>query len=331
MLMSMTEGDAPARDDAYSVRHVARLLDVPEHRLRYWSQSGFISPSVRRGGRVFYSFRDLIELKVAKALLESGMPLRRVRRSLGALGRRLPEAQHMLSSLRIRCEGDELVVEHAEGAYEAESGQLVLDFDTSNLQKEAAEVYALPWVGDDSKMPAPSTAYGWFLRGCELEAQWDGSPVDQAGFEAAREAYEQALSLDPELAAAWTNLGSMFAEMGADDEARHHFAQALRCDPMQAEAQMNLAELHLRDGDSDAAIDAYRKVLSMAPDNFEAHYGLARALLDVGGKVQAVAHLQRFCEGAGGAANDDGDPELQARVDAAHAVLTKLEAELRES
>lgn len=330
MQMVTTQGDATARDDAYSVRHVARLLDVPEHRLRYWSQSGFISPSVRRGGRVFYSFRDLIELKVAKALLESGMPLRRVRRSLGALGRRLPEAKHMLASLRIRCEGDELVVEHVQGDYEAESGQMVLDFETENLQKQAAEVHELPWVSDESARPAPTTAYGWFLLGCELEAQWDGSPVDQPGFEAARTAYEASLELDPELAAAWTNLGSMFAEMGADEEARSHFLQALRCDPMQSEAQMNLAELCLRDGEADAAIDGYRKVLAMAPDNFEAHYGLARALLDVGGKFQAAAHLKRFCEGAGGAANDDGDPDLQGRVDAARAVLSKLEAELAE-
>jgi len=331
MLMSMTEGDAAARDDAYSVRHVARLLELPEHRLRYWSQTGFISPSVRRGGRVFYSFRDLIELKVAKALLESGMPLRRVRRSLGALGRRLPEAKHMLASLRIRCVGDELVVEHAQGTYEAESGQMMLDFDTQHLHREAAEVHALPWVGDQADRPEPTTAYGWFLEGCELEAQWDGSPVDQAGFEVARSAYESALQLDPELAAAWTNLGSMFAEIGGDDEARQHFSQALRCDPLQAEAQMNLAELDLRDGDADAAIDGYRKVLSMAPDNFEAHYGLARALLEVGGKVQAIAHLQRFCDGASGAANDDGDPDLQGRVEAALAVLTNLEAELRDS
>jgi tetratricopeptide (TPR) repeat protein len=243
----------------------------------------------------------------------------------------LPEAKHMLASLRIRCEGDELVVEHAQGDYEAESGQMVLDFDTEHLHREAAEVHALPWVADGAERPEPTTAYGWFLRGCELESQWDGSPVDQAGFESARAAYEEALHLDPELAAAWTNLGSMFAEMGADDEARTHFGQAVRCDPLQAEAHMNLAELSLREGDADGAIVGYRKVLSMAPDSFEAHYGLARSLLEVGGKVQAAAHLRRFCEEGGGAANDDGDSELQARIEAARTVLTRLEAELRES
>ncbi len=324
MQMASTIDDAGGRDDAYSVRQVARLLDVPEHRLRYWSQSGFISPSVRRGGRVFYSFRDLIELKVAKALLESGMPLRRVRRSLGALERRLPEAKNMLASVRIRCEGDELVVEHAEGDYEAESGQMVLDFEVENLRQEAAMVHALPWVSDGDGGAEPTTAYGWFLHGCELEEQWDGSPVDQPGFEAARAAYEEALRLDPELAAAWTNLGSMFAEVGAFDQARQHFAEAVQLDPQQPEAHVNLAELHLREGDADAAIAGYRQVLSMAPDNLEAHYGLARSLLDVGGKVQAAAHLRRFCDGVVG----DADPELGARREAALAVLSKLESEL---
>ncbi len=326
MVSTPREADPPAHEDAYTVRHVARLFDLPEHRLRYWSQSGFISPSVRKGGRVYYSFRDLIELKVAKALLDAGMPLRRVRRSLAALGRRLPEAKNMLSSVRIRCEGDEMVVEHAEGRYEAESGQMVLDFEVANLHREAAEVHALPWVGDADI--EPTTAYGWFLRGCELESQWDGSPVDQAGFEAARAAYEEALSLDADLAAAWTNLGSMYAETDALDEARHHFAQALRCDPQQPEAHVNLAELSLREGDCEAAIAGYRQVLKMAPDSIEAHYGLARALLEVGGKMQALAHLQRFCDGAKRQVDYEADTELSARRDAAQAVIDRLRTEL---
>lgn len=323
--MAAPEPAAAGPDDAYSVRDVSRLLTLPEHRLRYWRQSGFISPSIRRGTRVFYSFRDLIELKVAKALLESGMPLRRVRRSLGALERRLPTAKNMLATVRIRCEGEELVVEHTDGPYEAESGQMVLDFDVARLHREAAQVHALPWVDGGNR--EPTTAYGWFLRGCELESQWGGSPVDQAGFEAAREAYEQALELDPNLAAACTNLGTMFAELGHHDEARDHYDAALRIDPQQVEVQINLAELSLREGESQDAIEAYRHVLASAPDNPEAHYGLARALLAIGGKEQAAAHLQRFCEGAAASS----EPDLAERRDAAAAVLAKLQAELERS
>lgn len=328
MLMTATATQPEVGDStesAYSVRQVANLLGVPQRRLRYWSQTGFISPSVRNGGRLFYSFRDLIAVKVAKALLDGGVPLRRVRRSLKALSRRLPDEGVSLAALRVRSQGDQVVVEHAEGSFEAATGQLVLDFDTARLRDEAAAVLELPWVTTENT--EPTTAYAWFQHGCDLEDEWSGSPVDLEGFEAAKHAYEQALSLDPELAAAWTNLGSMLAELGRDEEARHHFEQALRCDPDQPEAHCNVAELALRTGDLDNAIARYRQVLQLSPEWAEAHYGLARALLEVGGKAQALAHLQRFC-GAVEREAGEPSPEVAARRDSALDVIAKLEREL---
>lgn len=317
----ITEGSLTATTgDAYTVRQVARLFDLPERKLRYWSQTGFIKPSVRDEGRSFYSFRDLIAVKVAKALLDAGVPLRRVRRSLTALADTLPEVASALSSLRIQCQNDRVIVEHAEGKFEAATGQLVLDFEVAALEREAADVLALPWVETERQ---PETAYEWFLRGNELEDQWGGSPVDTEGFEAARQAYVRALDLDPELAAAWTNLGSMMAEIGDFDAAREYYARALKIDPDQPEAQCNLAELALRDGDPDVAIAAYRQVLRLQPDWIEGHYGLARALLEVGGKAQALAHLERFC-----AAVQGGDEDLQARRASALEVIERLRAEL---
>ena len=35
----------------YSFGAAARILDIPEAKLRYWSQSGFVGPSLRRGPR----------------------------------------------------------------------------------------------------------------------------------------------------------------------------------------------------------------------------------------------------------------------------------------
>jgi tetratricopeptide (TPR) repeat protein len=321
MVATAPEGSLPATaGDAYTVRQVARLFDLPERKLRYWSQTGFIKPSVRDAERSFYSFRDLIAVKVAKALLDAGVPLRRVRRSLSALAEMLPDVSSALSALRIQCQGDRVIVEHADGAFEAATGQLVLDFDVATLEREVANVLALPWV--DAEQSRPETAYEWFLRGNELEEQWGGAPVDTVGFEAARQAYARALELDPELAAAWTNLGSMLAEVGEFAPAREHFERALQIDPDQPEAQCNLAEIALRDGETDVAIVAYRGVLRLHPDWIEAHYGLARALLEVGGKAQALAHLERFCAAA------SGDPELQERRESALEVIGRLRAEL---
>src|SRR5690606_23744986 len=128
-----------------------------------------------------------------------------------ALRRSLPGVDEPLSDLRIRCEDDRVVVHDGTRSFEA-SGQLVLDFDLDGLRRRIAEVHALPWVEDDLPDPdeiVPRTAYDWFLHACELEADWGGAPADTVGFAAAKEAYETALDLDPALAAAWTNLGSM--------------------------------------------------------------------------------------------------------------------------
>jgi DNA-binding transcriptional MerR regulator len=322
---------AASADDegSYSVREVARLFEVPEHRLRYWSQTGFLVPSLRRGERRHYSFRDLIAVKVAKGLLESGLPLRRVRRQLEALRTTLPRVRTPLHELRIRCEHDRVVVDDVAHCFEAASGQLVLDFEVSALRDHAAQVLALPWVEDDAEgSDEPRTAYEWFLFAQELEDEWGGSPADTEGLMRARHAYEAALELDPGLAAAWTNLGGLLAAIGEPEEAAEHFEQALRHDPDQDAARLNLAALALQGRRTKEAVVAYRELLRRDPDCLEAHYGLARALLQQGGKGEALAHLERFRAAVDRLPADERNPELQARREQAGEVIGTLRGEL---
>ena len=42
---------ASAVEQEYTFATVSRILGVPEPKLRYWSQSGFVGPSRRRGAR----------------------------------------------------------------------------------------------------------------------------------------------------------------------------------------------------------------------------------------------------------------------------------------
>ncbi len=314
-------------DGAYSFGEVSRLFEVPEHRLRYWSQTGFLVPSVRRGERRFYSFRDLIAVKVAKGLLDGGQPLRRVRRQLEALRTRLPRVQTPLHDLRIRCEHDRVVVEDVSHRFEAASGQLVLDFEVSALREHAAQVLSLPWV-DDEPEGEPRTAYEWFLFAQQLEDEWAGAPADTEGLARVRHAYEAALELDPRLAAAWTNLGGLLAEIGEIEQAAEHFEEALRHDPDQVQARLNLAELAmLREGPG-PAVPAFREVLRRDPDCHEAHYGLARALLRQGGKGEALAHLERFRSAVDQLPQEDRNPEIVARRQQAESVIGTLRSEL---
>ena len=80
--------------ELYSVRDVARLFALQESRLRYWMQTGFVGPTVRKGGRFYYTFRDLCAVKAAKDLLAAGLSAQKVRKNLEALRRALPGDAH---------------------------------------------------------------------------------------------------------------------------------------------------------------------------------------------------------------------------------------------
>ena len=66
------DSPAPGAEGELGVPEVARLFQIPESRLRYWSQTGFIRPSVRRGGRVYYTFQDLIAVRWPRAFSTRG-------------------------------------------------------------------------------------------------------------------------------------------------------------------------------------------------------------------------------------------------------------------
>ncbi|HFE45414.1 MAG TPA: MerR family transcriptional regulator [Nannocystis exedens] len=332
MTMPVTPAEASAQADGspeqlYRTRDVSRLFGLPESRLRYWAQTGFIRPSRRIDGGVFYDFRDLIAIKVAKELLAAGLSLQRVRRSLAALKTKLPGVTTPLARLRIRCEHDTVIVDESEHAYEAQSGQVLLNFAVESLREEVAQVLTLPLAkGGESALPCD--AYEWFLRGCEREAEWDGIDPEDPAFVAAKEAYERAIDGDPGLASAYTNLGALLAAGGDLDGARDNFDQALYFDSEQPEAQANLAALALRSGDPETAAAGYRLLLEGCPDHLEGHYGLARALIEIGAKDQALAHLQRFLQAVARLHPEDVDDELEHRRIMATQVAKELRRDL---
>ena len=58
--------------ELYSIRDVARILAVQESRLRYWMQTGFVGPTVRKGGRFYYTFTDLVGGQGGEGLARRG-------------------------------------------------------------------------------------------------------------------------------------------------------------------------------------------------------------------------------------------------------------------
>ncbi len=323
----------------------AAILGISESRLRYWSQSGFVGPSLREGAKQLFSFQDLTAVKAAKELVDRGIPTTEIRRALDQVRAQLPGIDRPLEHLRVAFNGSQLVIVE-DGAAFALSGQRVFDFGLGELRaratgwgrttplrpsvQAASELTDETALSDDDAAPvaggkanasstpqargkkasegaAPRTAYDWFRAAIAAEA---------AGhLENAATAYRRALKLDPGLSAAHCNLGSLAHRRGDVAEARASFQAALAVDPEQPEARYNLAHLLCESGELELGAAELRRVLQLAPDFADAHFNLATTLEALGGRRQALHHLERYLELRPVTSPDDGfAAEASARL-----------------
>jgi tetratricopeptide (TPR) repeat protein len=248
--------------------------------LRYWHRSGLLEPSTRIGGRNYYTFQDLIGVRAAKGLLERGIPLQQVRRTVESLRSTLPKTTRPLSEVRVLADGRTVLVQDDAGTYEPTTGQAVLDFRIDGLESDVVRL--LSAESDDR-----SKAYEYYLEGCRLD--------EQAGtFEQAEEAYQNALSLDPTLSNALTNLGNLQYRRDQLDDAERYYRRALERDPEQPEALYNLGFLCFERDEVDPAITLFREALRSDPSFADAHFNLAMALEERGDRSSARPHWQHY-------------------------------------
>jgi tetratricopeptide (TPR) repeat protein len=285
--------------ELYAIKDVSRVFGLRESRLRYWFQIGFLWPSVRRQGRVFYTFQDLVLVKAAKVLLDSGVPVERVRGALAALRTRLPPRLDATSSLKICSDGQDISVVDTDVTDAVPAGEVVMAFSLASLAGRVNEILgsprsreAIPQPVDDlhaaTEPHEQPTAYH-----CFREAQL---AHDRGDNDAALAAYARALELEPSLAAAHTNVGNIRFLRNELAAARAAYESALEHDPGQPEARFNLGNLLDDLGETELAIAELRRVCSSAPEFADAHYNLGLLLARVGGTVQARVHLSRYLE-----------------------------------
>jgi tetratricopeptide (TPR) repeat protein len=292
---------------AYTFGGVAKILDIAESKLRYWAQVGFVGPSGRKGGKPVYSFQDLVSVKAAKELVDRGFKASEIRKALDGVRATLPHLDRPLDHMRVAFDGTRLVIVDHDSAFEA-NGQKVFDFGLAELagkvgyaplpspppspsssSSSTPSSSSIPAAAPRATFTAVRSAYDWFVEGTRAEAAGGAEADARAG-----DCYRQALELEPGLAAARTNLGSLAYRAGDIAAARDAFEAALALDPDQPEARFNLANLVLEAGDVELAVAEFRRVLQSDPDFADAHYNLAVALERLGGRAQARAHLERY-------------------------------------
>ncbi len=265
----------------YTTRDVAELLDLTVRQVRSFARSGLVD--AERGPRNEYrfSFQDLVLLRAARGLAEADIPMRRIRRALARLKEALPDGRS-LSEVRITAQGEDVVVHDGDAAWEPDSGQIVLDFEVSEL---AARVEPLARGVVELEPDDAMAADEWYYAALELEPY---APAE------ARQAYEKALELDPGHVDAHVNLGRLLHEEGRTDDAEAEYRRALALNAAYATAAFNLGTALEDLGRPAEAIQAYEQALSSDPDLADAHFNLSRLYEKTGDRLAALRHLRRY-------------------------------------
>jgi DNA-binding transcriptional MerR regulator len=83
------------RAEGFSGRRAAEVVGITYRQLDYWARTDLVRPSLAdangSGSRRRYSYRDLLELKVVKSLLDAGIRLESVRDAFRYLREHLGE------------------------------------------------------------------------------------------------------------------------------------------------------------------------------------------------------------------------------------------------
>jgi DNA-binding transcriptional MerR regulator len=102
----------------FSGTQTAQIVGITYRQLDYWARTDLVRPSLTdargSGSRRRYSYRDLLELKVIKNLLDAGIRLENVREVFAYLREHVDSdisSAHIVisGSSVVLCEGDELV------------------------------------------------------------------------------------------------------------------------------------------------------------------------------------------------------------------------------
>lgn len=98
----------------FNTRSVTSITGLSSRRIDYWDRTHFIKPSVSEatgsGSVRLYSFSDLIQLKVAKTLLDKGISLQKIRKALNYLKKNMPHADKPLAAMKFLTDGETIFV-----------------------------------------------------------------------------------------------------------------------------------------------------------------------------------------------------------------------------
>ena len=262
----------------FSREAALRVLRITEKQLRTWERQNLVRPATSYGFRELVALRTLIDLRAHR------VPPQQIRRAILALTRKLRGVEDPLTELRLYADGRKIRVELEGRAMDAESGQLLLNFDQSELKRLLEfRVKETPRTVRDLRQEAEH----WFQRGLDLEAS--GAPVEEV-----IEAYKKAIEFDPRSAGALVNLGTVYFNARNLAQAERYYQQATEVDPEYALAHFDLANLFDERGERARAMEHYLAAIRISPAYADAHYNAALLYQASNQPMKAVSHWMTY-------------------------------------
>jgi tetratricopeptide (TPR) repeat protein len=262
----------------YTLSGIQSMLGLSRAVITGLVAAGFVTPTRGKRREYRFSFQDVVLLRTAYALQAAKIAPRRIVRSLQRLKATLPD-ELPLSGLRIAAVGNEVAVRDGERQWDAESGQLLIDFEV----KPAAG--SVSFLSGPPRGAAADDASAWFDRGVSLE---DTHPAD------AEHAYQEAIARSPDYVDPYLNLGVMLCNSARPSEAVALYRRGIAQRPGEPLLHFNLGVAHEDLEQTAAALESYETCLRLAPSMADAHYNAARLHEQLGHDTKAIRHYSEY-------------------------------------
>ena len=124
----------------FPARVVIKVSKATSNQINYWVRCGIVAP-VREGRKNFFSFGDLIKIKLIVSLREQGLSLQKIKKGLDNLHSILHYQKIPLSKLLIHTDGIDMIVVEKSRYFSAITKQTYFRFDTEELKQEVINVF----------------------------------------------------------------------------------------------------------------------------------------------------------------------------------------------
>jgi len=228
---------------------------LSERQLRGWERQGLIPASKS------YTFSDLIAFQTLIKLRENRISSKEILRALESLREKLGWVKQPLSELRVVSDGGRIAVQLSGQKMEAVSGQILFDFDASEL----GGIKSFP--GPSPSSTAATKARHGSRRG------WNWRRAARRGGRGGR--LPEGVGSEPRSRRGAGHLGTIYYRLHKFEEAEKYYLKAIEADPGYPLAQFNLGNLYDEQGRIPEAVGFYRRALDLNPQYADAHFNLA--------------------------------------------------------